>query len=306
MDKDLLYRKNMLGEYRHDIKTIAKTLMIVSFAMFFVGDTVWYFLFGDESSIDSYTGIMVFGIPLALLVMNHYRKKMRFIDVDKSNRKRMKLSTIFSIICILIIIQIVAAYISDGFEYIMNLFGYTIMGEIESSTEVSDTLDLFIYSCIAAPIIEEIIFRKFVAGSLRKYGKVIAIVLSSIAFGLYHGNYTQGIFAAMVGAVFAYVAFEYSFKWSVFFHMLNNTYTDVIDYLPESVSDVVYIILGVSALLYLLYYLVKIVRRKGTIKKYIRENNPNKFLYKYTLTSLWVILFIVYSLWLAYLGVEPL
>ena len=57
---------------------------------------------------------------------------------------------------------------------------------------------------ILAPLGEELIFRGLVYGSLKKAMPVpAAIVLSGFLFGLFHGNLVQGVYATLLGCVFA-------------------------------------------------------------------------------------------------------
>jgi len=58
---------------------------------------------------------------------------------------------------------------------------------------------------ILAPLGEELIFRGLVYGSLKKAMPVpAAIVLSGFLFGLFHGNLVQGVYATLLGCVFAW------------------------------------------------------------------------------------------------------
>ena len=59
---------------------------------------------------------------------------------------------------------------------------------------------------IVAPILEEITFRGVLFGNLRNaYGRWLAIIVSSLLFGIFHFNMVQFIYATIIGAVFAYI-----------------------------------------------------------------------------------------------------
>ena len=63
--------------------------------------------------------------------------------------------------------------------------------------------------CVVAPIAEEVVFRGSVFGYLRRFfGSKVAICLSALIFGMYHGNWVQGVYALVMGAVFAFL-YEY-------------------------------------------------------------------------------------------------
>lgn len=68
---------------------------------------------------------------------------------------------------------------------------------------------------IAIPAAEELIFRGFIYGSLRKrYSFWIAAIASSVLFGCYHGNMAQGIYACAIACVLAYSYECYGRLWS--------------------------------------------------------------------------------------------
>ena len=56
-----------------------------------------------------------------------------------------------------------------------------------------------------APLIEESIFRRGIYAVLRKWlGVVPAGILSALAFGVYHGNWIQGIYGFVFGLLLAW------------------------------------------------------------------------------------------------------
>ena len=59
---------------------------------------------------------------------------------------------------------------------------------------------------ILAPLGEEVVFRGVVYGQFKKVMKVpLAIVLSGLAFGLFHGNLVQAVYATVIGILLALV-----------------------------------------------------------------------------------------------------
>ena len=85
----------------------------------------------------------------------------------------------------------------------------TILGhEIKNSTsDLIETTPLwlvFLVVVIIGPIVEELMFRKLMIDRLGRYGDAVAITVSSIAFGLFHGNFYQFFYAAMLGFVLGY------------------------------------------------------------------------------------------------------
>jgi hypothetical protein len=109
-------------------------------------------------------------------------------------------------------------------EFSLRLFGYTAMTQLTAASSTSTTLSMFLYTSIAAPICEELIYRGFVLRSFQGYGKVFSIILSALLFGVMHANLFQMLFAFLVGLVLGYVATEYSIFWSMVLHLLKHSF----------------------------------------------------------------------------------
>lgn len=88
----------------------------------------------------------------------------------------------------------------------------------------SDLLSNFIFVGMVAPIIEELLFRKFLIDRIVKYGEGIAILTSALMFGLFHGNFTQFFYAFGLGLMFAFVYCRTGkVRYSIGLHMIINT-----------------------------------------------------------------------------------
>lgn len=67
---------------------------------------------------------------------------------------------------------------------------------------------LFLCSGCIIPFAEEFLFRRAMYGSLReirRLGRAGALILSSVMFGLYHGQLLQGIYAGLLGCLLAFL-----------------------------------------------------------------------------------------------------
>ena len=77
---------------------------------------------------------------------------------------------------------------------------------------------------LAAPVAEELLFRKLLIDRVKKYGSGLAIVTSGLMFGLFHGNLTQFFYAAIIGCFFAFVYVRTGkIIYTMFLHMCVNT-----------------------------------------------------------------------------------
>lgn len=86
-----------------------------------------------------------------------------------------------------------------------------------------------IIAAICAPFVEEMLFRKVLIDRIRKYGNGTAILLSGLFFGLFHGNFTQFFYAAMLGMFFAFIYIRTGrVRYTVCLHMMVNSLSTVV------------------------------------------------------------------------------
>lgn len=143
-------------------------------------------------------------------------------------------------------------------ELLLYPFGKSVMPILEDVAGSSDTFSMFLYASVLAPVWEELLFRGFVLGSLRPYGKRFAVLGSAVLFGLFHGNLLQTPYAVLMGLVLGYVTVEYSIIWSVLLHMFNNlVLADLLSRLTANWSEMAFgslnlLLFGGSALLSLM------------------------------------------------------
>lgn len=104
---------------------------------------------------------------------------------------------------------------------------------IDSITEMPILL-MGIMVCVFAPIVEEFMFRRALIGTLGKYGNVFAIIISAVAFGLFHGNLYQFFYAFLVGLILGYVYVKSGNWWlSVLLHAIMNFFGGLLPMIVE-------------------------------------------------------------------------
>lgn len=88
---------------------------------------------------------------------------------------------------------------------------------------------LFIMLTVIAPVFEEFIFRGAVLHFLQPYGNGIAIFVSALAFGIYHGNFMQFFYATVLGIALGYVTVATkSLFCSTLLHAMFNSISGII------------------------------------------------------------------------------
>ncbi len=87
---------------------------------------------------------------------------------------------------------------------------------------------------LAPAICEELAFRGFILGGLRRIGhKWIAIALSAALFGIAHGLLQQSLSAFVVGLIIGYIAVKTNSIWpAMVFHLVHNSLMVLLSRLP--------------------------------------------------------------------------
>lgn len=104
----------------------------------------------------------------------------------------------------------------------------------------SNSIVRVLFAAVFAPVFEELIFRKTLLDRLAFKNKFIAIALSGIMFGMFHGNFQQAFMACMLGWIcaFAYVKTG-NIVYSILIHTALNLTTSVgtISFLRRTISE---------------------------------------------------------------------
>lgn len=175
-------------------------------------------------AIDIYNGWgYLLACALAVVFIRIWKGRDFFQGMWKTEGE-MKPGSFFQILCVFISGQMVFQICATIQEMVLNSFGLSALEAMEQATGGNESLSMFLYLALGAPIVEEIIFRGAILRGLEKYGKRFAILISALLFGLFHGNIIQSPYAFVVGLVLGYVAMEYSIYWAMVLHMINNLF----------------------------------------------------------------------------------
>lgn len=130
---------------------------------------------------------------------------------------------------------LIALIMCYAIMYCSNFVGViitTIIGLVKGQAVDNAILDIalnsnmavtFIYMVICAPIMEEYIFRKLIVDRTMRYGEGVAVVLSGLMFGLFHGNLSQFVYATTLGMFFAFLYVKTgNLKITIALHMFIN------------------------------------------------------------------------------------
>lgn len=135
--------------------------------------------------------------------------------------------------------SIIVTLLLTLFSYIgVNLMPDTILDNIDY-TSIPMCVSTILYTCIIAPITEEMVFRGVVLRGLSTVSQRFGIVASAVLFGLLHGNVSQFIVATVLGILLGMVATKYnSILPTIVIHFFMNLAPTVLEMIPYS-NDVV-------------------------------------------------------------------
>lgn len=233
---------------------------------------------------------VLFGVAFILLKR---RKKLFQYDLRTQNRP---LPPQILLICISLFFaaQMIFSISDFAIRALADFAGYTMYSTTDAIQDTEDSWALMLYAGFLGPIVEEVVFRGVIMNGLKKYGKVFAIITSSILFAFFHGDITQGIFAFFCGIILGYITTEYSIKWAIVLHIINNfIISDMlgrfIESLPVNIQNIasffLTVIIGGLGLLILL-------KNRILVKNYLYTNKTEKHTYLIGWTSIWFILYL--------------
>lgn len=166
-------------------------------------------------------------------------------------------------------------------EFLISFMGEpSDISPMADATNVSQLLfELVIIAGLPA-ICEEIFFRGFVMRSFERYSPVLAVIISSVAFAIMHGNLQQILYAFILGLILGTVVMVTdSLLAGTLMHFTLNATSVILSYPPVYelyenfasnyldiyliISIALFVFIGVPAFIILIFY-----TRKKNIKKY--------------------------------------
>ena len=128
--------------------------------------------------------------------------------------------------------------------YLSNLVGVVItgiLGAIKGAPISNAVMDMatngnmavnVFYMVLCAPILEEYVFRKLIIDRTLRFGQGVAILVSGLMFGLFHGNISQFVYATALGLFFGFIYVKTgNLKYSIGLHMFINFFGAVVSVL---------------------------------------------------------------------------
>lgn len=139
------------------------------------------------------------GMPLIALLAGSMKK-------DKIERHKMRWWQFLAAMLICYALVYVSNLVGLLFtNFIGALKGSEVNNELIGYVTGGNMLLNFVAMVVVAPIMEEYVFRKIIVDRTVRYGQGVAVVVSGLMFGLFHGNLNQFAYAVVLGAFFAFI-----------------------------------------------------------------------------------------------------
>lgn len=130
---------------------------------------------------------------------------------------------------------------------------------------------VFLSAVIAAPIVEEVIFRGVVLGSFRKvFPSWVSIMVSALIFGIYHMNPVAIVYASIMGII-AGIVYEkkQNLLFTIILHMANNLMGLLQDFVPAGIGTTVVNVVSIAMIIPMCYIVYKILNGDFCKKAYV-------------------------------------
>lgn len=156
---------------------------------------------------------------------------------------------------------VIAIYASNGVNDILSKYGYnTFIDQSGVGKTVLGTVIMTLYTCVIAPITEELFFRGMLLKVFSRANQRFAIFSTAIFFGLAHGNIPQFLLAFLLGVLLANITMKHSsIIPAITVHIFINTFSTVFGYLSDAepeVQQVAMLLLFAAAILGMIMLLV--------------------------------------------------
>lgn len=212
-----------LKQTRRDFSRIGASLclmVVIWYALATVLEGALYAAVGGKGEAPNWVTYVGSGVPLYLIAMPIAVMLMGKSTVIETRKFDMKPGLFFK----LLLMCLPMMWAGSVFGSMLSM----VLSNGEATDRVADlamqtNIWNVVFLVIVGPIFEEWLFRKQLIDHTRKYGEKTAILLSGLAFGLFHMNLFQFFYAFLLGVMFGYIYMRTSkLRYSTAMHMIIN------------------------------------------------------------------------------------
>lgn len=304
------FDKNLKEWNQMGAAIICWELILVLFSTIYLGiyfsflgipqDSISYFF--DVEYVDFLIGSFFAILPILVF------RQTDFFDVDLKAHERKFSWRAFGILFMFTMVASIFSSMGINFvdSILQSVFHYSLSGAEDAASASSTTITVFLYSVVAAPICEELVFRGAVMRSLEKYGVGFSIVVSSLLFGIMHGNMVQLIDASIFGLFLGIAAKRYGIGMSILLHAAGNFMAEIFSQMEEitslvSLSNSLYTVLLVGSVVGCVLF---IINHNKEVKDTLLLIRPEQNI-AHILRAPFVIIFIIFNIVGMITGLTP-
>lgn len=212
-----------LKQARRDFSRIGASLclmVVIWYALATVLEGALYAAVGGKGEAPNWVTYVGSGVPLYLIAMPIAVMLMGKSTVIETRKFDMKPGLFFK----LLLMCLPMMWAGSVFGSMLSM----VLSNGEATDRVADlamqtNIWNVVFLVIVGPVFEEWLFRKQLIDHTRKYGEKTAILLSGLAFGLFHMNLFQFFYAFLLGVMFGYIYMRTSkLRYSTAMHMIIN------------------------------------------------------------------------------------
>lgn len=212
-----------LKQARRDFSRIGASLclmVVVWYALATVLEGALYAAVGGKGETPNWVTYVGSGVPLYLIAMPIAVMLMGKSTVIETRKFDMKPGLFFKLLLMCLPMMWAGSVFGSMLSMVLSNGEATDrVGDLAMQTNIWNV----VFLVIVGPIFEEWLFRKQLIDHTRKYGEKTAILLSGLAFGLFHMNLFQFFYAFLLGLMFGYVYTRTSkLRYSTAMHMIIN------------------------------------------------------------------------------------
>lgn len=234
-----LYTKGQIKEARSTFSRchLALVLYIVSaYVAILITEIVMLVTLGKDTALSliennifvvsllSFAPSYLVGLPIFLLLT-------RGMKTAKREKRKITFYEFFSLFLISQVGLVVGSTVSEALSSFISMFkGSPVTNHTDTLITSMPIWLVLLVTVIIAPIVEELMFRKVIMDRFSRYGDAVAITVSSISFGLFHGNFYQFFYAAILGFILGFI---YAKTRNIVYPILMHALINLVGTLPS-------------------------------------------------------------------------
>ena len=129
--------------------------------------------------------------------------------------RRMTLAALLALVAVLLLGQGMVHELNKFFNHFCLLLHIPSLASHSLLVTGASSPMMALYALLAVPLAEELVFRGVILNGLRRYGRVFAILTSSLLCALLQSDPVSGLWIFLLGLALGYCSLEYGLIWAI-------------------------------------------------------------------------------------------